>query len=448
MHHNKSWTNREDVRHDSYPSPHALRVRNKAPAVPSPSPSSITTRFIVTFSLLFIVIFAISTWIFMNGFPGSTFLGWSGDERNQAIRTINILADMQKTRIVQMFKELRTDAGFLAQDRFMKETLSQLLSEPSDPPESISSSTFHTAHGPYLETWLREFQSHAPFYQDIHILHMQTGQIIASTNPRMLHQVLLKPEFIERIRTTRQDYIGGFIPVTAPKTFFAGSPIFLTQEDPVALVVLEISLPSFLQPIHAIAKGPWRTALEAILVDAQGVNLLNPDETKTVDGKNLLGNDSISLLPSRIAASGQEGFIETQDQHNISVLAGYRHIRLFSEWSWGLVIQMGRDDLMQPMSTAFGFAWFIGFMATGVFILVAFILTRRLTRPLRQLTEAAHQLTAGHRHVRSQHSGKDEVGILAKAFDTMADEVAKSLDHLERTVDDRTVALARELYIR
>ncbi|MBF0632772.1 MAG: PAS domain S-box protein [Magnetococcales bacterium] len=385
----------------------------------------------------------------MHGFPGSTFLGWSGDERNQAIHTINILADMQKTRILHMFKELRTDAGFLAQDRFMKETLNEeLLPKPSDPPEAISSSTFHDAHGPYLETWLREFQSDAPFYQDIHILHMQTGQIIASTNPRMLHQVLLTPEFIERVKTTRQDYIGGFTPIPAPKTFFVGCPMFLTREDPLALVVLEISLQSFLQPIHAFTKGPWRTSVETILVDERGLNLFHPDETRNVNEQDFLDNDNISLLPSKIAANGQEGFIETQDQHNISVLAGYRHIRLFSEWSWGLVIQMGRDDLMQPMSTAFGFAWFIGCMATGAFILVAFILTRRLTRPLRQLTEAAHQLTAGHRHVRSQHSGTDEVGVLAKAFDTMAEEVTRTLDHLERTVAHRTIALARELDIR
>ncbi|MBF0109188.1 MAG: PAS domain S-box protein [Magnetococcales bacterium] len=409
--------------------------------MPAPSSSSITTRFIITFSLLFIAIFSIAIWIFLHGFPGSTFLGWFGDERNQAIRTINILADMQKDRVLQTFKELRSDAGFLAQDRFLKEQLKTILSLPR-PESAPTEETTRQFSSAFLEPFLQELQSHAPYYRDIHILNIEGGSPILSTHPEMDNRDLVKQQFIDRIRTTRQDYIGEFLPPEKPESFLVGSPIFLNSEDPSALVILEISLAPFLQPIVAIAMDPWSTAVEVIVVNEQGIDLVHPGPPlfkKEADEENIV------LLPTKIASSGQEGFIETQDRNNVMVLAAYRHIRLFSEWSWGLVVQMDQEDLMQPMTTAVGFALFIGFMATGAFILVAFLLTRRLTRPLRRLTEAAHQLSAGHRYVRSQHSGKDEVGVLAKAFDTMADEVARTLDNLERTVAQRTIALALEL---
>ncbi|HIJ85906.1 MAG TPA: HAMP domain-containing protein, partial [Magnetococcales bacterium] len=412
-----------------------------------PSSSSITTRFILTFSLLFVAIFSISIWIFIHGLPGSSFSGWFGDEKNQAIRTLNSLADMQKTRLLQMFDHLRQDARLLAQDHFMREKLETLFSDHLAPQDALNPWPSNDPYGPYLEAWLREFQSQYSFYQAIHIVRIDTGQAILSTQPKIVNQILLDPVFSARILATRQDYIGGFAPSATPTSFLVGSPIFLAQENPAAVVVLVVSLQQFLQPVQSTAIGPWHS-METILVNERGVNLFRPGPPKNFAYHTPGSSDSVTLLPSRIAASGQEGFIETKDQNNVSVLAGYRHIRLFSEWRWGLVIQIGRDDLLQPMSTAYEFAWAIGFVSTAGFVIVAFILTRRLTHPLRQLTEAAHRLTAGQRHVRSQHQGKDEVGVLAKAFDTMADEVARTLDHLERTVTHRTVALAQELEIR
>lgn len=373
-------------------------------------------------------------------------MGWSGDEKNQAIRTLNFLADMQKTRLVHRFDELREDAKMLAIDLFMKEALSTFLAKTPLPADAIPPVPFDAPHGQgeYLQAWLQEFKVKSPYYQSVHIILMDTRQALISTNRNRMNQLISNEAFINRIMSIQQDYIGGFDPEAAPSTFLVGCPVFLAANKPVAMVLMEVSLELFLQPMRSLSEGPWHS-VEEILVNDRGVNLLNLHEKTNKDQDRSGINDSIAMLPSKIAASGQEGFIETQDVNNVSVLAGYRHIRLFPEWSWGLVIQIGKEDLNQPMATAVGFAWFIGLWSTAVFIIVAFVLTRRLTRPLRQLTTAAYQLQAGHRNVRSGHLGRDEVGVLAKAFDAMADEVARTLDHLERTVAHRTFALENEL---
>ncbi|MBF0422807.1 MAG: PAS domain S-box protein [Magnetococcales bacterium] len=409
--------------------------------------SSITTRFIVTFSLLFAAVFSASTWIFMNGLPGSTFLGWAGNEKDQALHTINILVDIQKNRLLHGLEEWRRAAGFLAQDWQMKLLLEALLIEQSDHGPSSPSSLLVTTADRYLEAALKDIQTRDPACQAIHVIAMPSGNKQLSTRTAPSEPMLVDRDLIDRIRTSGSDYIGGFSPPMMPQIFFVGSPVFIAKKNPEAMVVLEISLQKFLQPLLIQPKGPWRS-LETILVNERGINLLQPGEGPLNSRYHWNSADDVTLPPWKMAVQGQEGLIETRDIHRTPLLAGYRHIRPFSEWYWGLVVQIGRDDLMKPMSTAFGIAWVMGMVATGVFMLVAWILARRLIRPLRQLTEAAQQLTTGQRHVRSHYRGEDEVGILARAFDTMADEVARTLDHLERSVVQRTVALELELELR
>lgn len=62
----------------------------------------------------------------------------------------------------------------------------------------------------------------------------------------------------------------------------------------------------------------------------------------------------------------------------------------------------------------------IGMLAILVSVLVAFVLTRNLLRPIRRLTEGAHKLTAGAFDTRIKVSSGDELGQLAKDFNTLA----------------------------
>ncbi len=62
----------------------------------------------------------------------------------------------------------------------------------------------------------------------------------------------------------------------------------------------------------------------------------------------------------------------------------------------------------------------IGVLAILVSVLAAFVLTRNLLRPIRRLTEGAHQLTAGAFATRIDVTSTDELGQLAGDFNTLA----------------------------
>jgi signal transduction histidine kinase len=85
-------------------------------------------------------------------------------------------------------------------------------------------------------------------------------------------------------------------------------------------------------------------------------------------------------------------------------------------------------------------------IAVALFMLVigifgAWMVSRRITRPLVQLTEAADGLSTGDYSFRATVGTRDEAGRLGDAFNTMAEQVQRSHDDLERQIaESRTLA--------
>jgi len=84
---------------------------------------------------------------------------------------------------------------------------------------------------------------------------------------------------------------------------------------------------------------------------------------------------------------------------------------------------------------------FAGGLALLFGILLSFFTSRQLVAPLRQLTQAADRIGHGHLDERVSIRSKDEVGQLANAFNTMAD----NLDRQETLRKQFTADIAHEL---
>ncbi|WP_157271937.1 EAL domain-containing protein [Azohydromonas aeria] len=73
----------------------------------------------------------------------------------------------------------------------------------------------------------------------------------------------------------------------------------------------------------------------------------------------------------------------------------------------------------------------IGVVAIGVSLLLLVAVGRWLTRPLKQLTNAARRIAEGEFEVRLRAVSGDEVGTLTRAFNTMAGAIAERVQALE-----------------
>ncbi len=75
-------------------------------------------------------------------------------------------------------------------------------------------------------------------------------------------------------------------------------------------------------------------------------------------------------------------------------------------------------------------------------IAATILLANGLVEPLSRLTETAQEITAGDLNARAPVGAADEIGILARTINTMADNVRGLVQGLEERVTDRTAALA------
>jgi len=80
-------------------------------------------------------------------------------------------------------------------------------------------------------------------------------------------------------------------------------------------------------------------------------------------------------------------------------------------------------------------------VALLVALLASWVVTRLLTSPIAAMTSATRAFTAGDRQARAEVHGPGELGELARAFDSMADTVARS----ERDRRNLTADVAHEL---
>ena len=75
-------------------------------------------------------------------------------------------------------------------------------------------------------------------------------------------------------------------------------------------------------------------------------------------------------------------------------------------------------------------------MAAVIALLLGIFLSRTLTRPIRELTQATHALSAGSLSQQVPVRSNDELGELAKAFNKMSTELSRSVNARKQMTAD------------
>ena len=136
----------------------------------------------------------------------------------------------------------------------------------------------------------------------------------------------------------------------------------------------------------------------------------------------------------------------------LSVL--FESIRFFSEVSfwhfitgteWNPAAAFGGDTAIEPKFGAvplFLGTFVISLIATVLAIAAAFFIARTIVNPLRQLSTAAQAIGAGEKNVSIPTvKSEDEIGDLARAFNTMSQELGAIYESLEDRIASRTADL-------
>lgn len=115
----------------------------------------------------------------------------------------------------------------------------------------------------------------------------------------------------------------------------------------------------------------------------------------------------------------------------------------------GLIgVALPTNFLVQTSQVTRGNTFVLMSVALLLVILVGAVVAGRITRPIRDLKEAALRVSGGDLEVQVAQRGRDEVGVLGQSFNTMVENLSKSKQDLLDTYDKTIEGWARALDLR
>lgn len=145
------------------------------------------------------------------------------------------------------------------------------------------------------------------------------------------------------------------------------------------------------------------------------------------------------------AMAGESGAGLYQNYAGKPVIGVYRWL---DDQSLALLAEINQREAFAPARALARNILFIGFIATGLLLSGIYLLSRRITQPISEITKAAIQLQNGQLDQSLSISSQDEIGVLAKAFNHMAQQLQQSFviletnnQELEMRVQERTAEL-------
>jgi len=130
--------------------------------------------------------------------------------------------------------------------------------------------------------------------------------------------------------------------------------------------------------------------------------------------------------------------LQTSDYRNVPVLAV---VKIIEGTDWGMIVKIDREEAFEALSDLRNFLLWSILFSLFLASLTAFLLSAFLTKPIIDMTEVASLIARGNLKKRIQKMSRDELGVLAKAFNLMADKLIDANQTLEARVQEKTVQL-------
>lgn len=124
---------------------------------------------------------------------------------------------------------------------------------------------------------------------------------------------------------------------------------------------------------------------------------------------------------------------------------GIAHLAAIPGTPWTVAVAFPRDVVMAPVQQFLWTIALIAVLALAGAVAIAWFASRRITVPLRTLTQAARNVASGDLASVPRIARSDELGQLGEAFSTMAAEISESRTGLEAKVEERTRDLNQAL---
>lgn len=262
-------------------------------------------------------------------------------------------------------------------------------------------------------------------FQDIQIINLD-GQVVASLRPDLVSVSQSdQPFFIHGLNETfiqnfyHSDLLGGTVLTVA-------TPLLNDSQERVGVLALHFNM----KRVDEIIYGDQESTNESVktyLVDSNRGLIANGPLTPA---------QATSLQSSAIdlALKGKPGSSSYISHTGVEVIGVYLWLE---DRNAALIVEMDREAALQPARQLAMNIGVVGLQIAIILIVAVLILAERITAPLRALNEAVARISQGRLNAPAPVFADDEVGALARAFNSMAEKFRQTLDGLQNELNER-----------
>ena len=117
------------------------------------------------------------------------------------------------------------------------------------------------------------------------------------------------------------------------------------------------------------------------------------------------------------------------------------HVPAIDELDWGVLVHQPEAVALQPVVDQTRVTILVGLGILGFTTIIAAYVAGLIAQPIVKLTETAVRVADGDLTARAEATTQDELGVLSRSFNTMTDELERSVQELGYRVAERTRAL-------
>lgn len=349
-----------------------------------------------------------------------------GDLTQQINNQLNAIATLKENQINQWVTGHTASINNLAQAPDILQATRAFFAMPDAPETAAAEQTLHDR----LEAYLSKNQAFEAFL----LVHADSGDILLATT-----------RYADWVG---QSFIGFPAFVEARSSPILSQPVYeprLKEEAITILAAAPVLDPS--QGAIAILVGILDPAQLSDIVSPSGLSLGTTGRVYAVTRDGYAVGAPItsaaaqpdSLGIERAVIDRQDGNAQYRDPEGRLVLGSYQWLTGFG---LALLVEQSSAEAYAPI-TRFATTLLIITAGTALFsVLVVLIFTRRLTRPIQELTTGAEQIAEGDFDVHLTLDRRDEIGLLAEAFNSMAEQMNSLYTRLEQRVAERTRQLS------
>jgi PAS domain S-box-containing protein len=252
----------------------------------------------------------------------------------------------------------------------------------------------------------------------------------SDANSATIGQSFADREWFQQAQETRQPYLG--TPVKSRSTGQSvapfDTPIFDEQGQFRGMLGGAISLAKL---SNAIVNINYGQGTRALLIDFRNGGLVIADKDPQLILTQIMGqNEAVSRM-----LNGESGVTETKNSSGELDFVGFAPV---TGLPWGVIISTPAKTALAIVDTLIrNGALLTAFLIVIIAIISGFLILR-ITRPVKQLVEAAKEIGRGNLDYKIEITGRAEIGELSHAFSNMVRELKNAMVTRDRLTEEVT----------